>query len=284
MLKCNKLRRVAGVLLAVLVFSGCQIQLDWEQQTTSTGITLDDLPEYSGEAYVPVNGNVPYFADDDYTTEPFELYADLDALGRCGVAYANICTDLMPTEQRGDISKVKPTGWHSGTDINYNRCHLIAFQLAGENANKQNLITGTRQFNLEMLTFENMVADYVKETENHVLYRVTPIYDGDDLVAKGVLMEGYSVEDAGEGILYCVFVYNVQDGATIDYATGEGWLDGKTPAGEQQTYVLNTGSKRFHLPECKSIAKMKAENKSEYTGTRAELIEQGYEACKDCKP
>ena len=192
---------------------------------------LNDIPEFSGEPYVIINNNVPYFEEKDYTTTSFELYSDLDSLGRCGVAYACIGIDIMPTEERESIGQVKPSGWHtvkydcvSGKYL-YNRAHLIGFQLAGENANEKNLITGTRYFNVEgMLPFENMVADYVKETGNHVLYRVTPIYDGNNLVASGVLMEAYSVEDNGADICFNVYVYNSQPGITIDYATGESWL------------------------------------------------------------
>ena len=190
--------------------------------------TLEEIPEFTDAAYVAVNGNVPFFLPEEYTTESYEYYSDLDGLGRCGVTMACIGVDIMPTEDRGDIGSVKPTGWHSvkydiveGKYL-YNRCHLIGFQLAGENANKKNLITGTRYLNIEgMLPFENLVADYVQETENHVLYRVTPLFDGDNLVAHGVLMEGYSVEDEGEGVCFCVYAYNAQPGITIDYATGE---------------------------------------------------------------
>ena len=200
-----------------------------EQTAKITEITLADIPEYSGEAYAVLNDNVPLFtASELAVTESFEEYSELDALGRCGVAYANVGTDIMPTESRGSIGQVKPTGWHTAKydSVNgeylYNRCHLIAFELAGENANEKNLITGTRYMNVTgMLPFENMVHDYVKETGNHVLYRVTPMFEGDDLVARGVLMEGYSVEDSGEGICFCIFAYNVQPGIIIDYATGE---------------------------------------------------------------
>lgn len=190
--------------------------------------SVEEIPEFSGEAYVAVNGNVPFFVEEEYTTESYEYYSELDELGRCGVTMACIGTDIMPTEDRGEIGSVKPTGWQSvkydivdGKYL-YNRCHLIGFQLAGENANKKNLITGTRYLNIEgMLPFENMVADYVKETENHVLYRVTPLFDGDNLVANGVLMEGWSVEDEGEGVCFCVYAYNAQPGIIIDYQTGE---------------------------------------------------------------
>lgn len=197
---------------------------------TVSAFSLEDYPAYEGQAYAEVNGNVPYFSDADLTTEAFENYSQLDELGRCGVAYANICTQLMPTEKRGSIGGVRPSGWHTvrydelipdGKYL-YNRCHLIGYQLAGENANRQNLITGTRYLNVTgMLPFENDTAEYVEETGNHVLYRVTPVFEGDDLVAKGVLMEAKSVEDRGEGLQFCVFCYNVQPGVVIDYATGE---------------------------------------------------------------
>ena len=189
------------------------------------------IPAFSGDAYVAINGNVPFFVEEEYTTESYEYYSELDELGRCGVTMACIGVDIMPTEDRGEIGSVKPSGWQSvkydiveGKYL-YNRCHLIGFQLAGENANKKNLITGTRYLNIEgMLPFENLVADYVKETENHVLYRVTPIFEGDNLVASGVVMEGWSVEDEGEGVCFCVFAYNAQPGIEIDYATGDSRL------------------------------------------------------------
>ena len=193
-------------------------------------VTLADIPEYSGEPYVVLGGNWPDFDVEDLTTEPFEYYSELDSLGRCGVAYANVCLEIMPTEPRGEIGQVKPSGWQTvkydcvdGKYL-YNRCHLIGYQLAGENANRRNLITGTRYMNVTgMLPFENMVDNYVEETGNHVLYRVTPIFEGTELVARGVLMEAFSVEDGGEGICFNVFVYNVQPGITIDYATGDSW-------------------------------------------------------------
>ena len=189
--------------------------------------TVEEIPEFSEDAYVAVNDNIPFFMPEEITDESYEYYSDLDDLGRCGVTMACIGVDIMPTEDRGEIGSVKPTGWQSvkydiveGRYL-YNRCHLIGFQLAGENANKRNLITGTRYLNIEgMLPFENLVADYVKETENHVMYRVTPLFDGEDLVAHGVLMEGWSVEDNGEGVCFCVYAYNAQPGIVIDYATG----------------------------------------------------------------
>ena len=193
--------------------------------------SVEEIPEFSAEAYVAINGNVPFFEPEEITAESYEYYSELDELGRCGVTEACIGIDIMPTEDRGDIGSVKPSGWQSvkydivdGKYL-YNRCHLIGFQLAGENANKKNLITGTRYLNIEgMLPFENLVADYVQETENHVMYRVTPIFEGDELVARGVVMEGYSVEDEGEGVCFCVYAYNAQPGIVIDYATGESAL------------------------------------------------------------
>lgn len=286
--------------------------------TTASSFSLSDVPAYSGKAYTSVNGNVPYFTAAELTTTSFETYSDLDTLGRCGVTYACIGQDLMPTEERGSIGMVKPTGWHTVrydglVDGNYlyNRCHLIGYQLTGENANTKNLITGTRYLNIEgMLPFENMVADYIQETSNHVLYRVTPIFEGNSLVANGVLMEGYSVEDKGAGVSYCVFAYNVQPGIEIDYATGESKLaDGAqqeeqktatvtpTPSPEpekqepvtgseasQADYILNTNTKKFHYPTCSSVNDMKEKNKQEFFGTRDEAISNGYSPCGRCKP
>lgn len=286
--------------------------------TTASSFSLSDVPAYSGKAYTSVNGNVPYFSAAELTTQSFETYSDLDSLGRCGVTYACIGKDLMPTEERGSIGMVKPTGWHTvryddlvdGKYL-YNRCHLIGYQLTGENANTKNLITGTRYLNIEgMLPFENMVADYIQETNNHVLYRVTPIFEGNNLLANGVLMEGYSVEDKGAGVSYCVFAYNVQPGIEIDYATGESKLaDGAqqeeqktatvtpTPSPEpekrepvtgseasQADYILNTNTKKFHYPTCSSVNDMKEKNKQEFFGTRDETIALGYSPCGRCKP
>ncbi len=197
-----------------------------EQNNTNIGIA--EIPEYTDKIYIEINNNVPYFEESDYTTESFERYSDLDALGRCGVAFANVSKEIMPPDgdERGSISSVKPTGWEQAKyngEYLYNRCHLIGYQLSDEDANELNLITGTRFFNVEgMLPFENKVADYIKEnSNNHVLYRVTPVFDGDNLLATGVEMEAYSVEDQGQGVCFNVFVYNVQPGITIDYATGE---------------------------------------------------------------
>ncbi len=260
--------------------------------TQADGFSLADVPAYSGSPYVAVNGNVPYFTEADLTTDSYESYSDLDDLGRCGVAEASVGQDLMPTEERGDIHEIHPTGWHStkydfidGENL-YNRCHLIAHKLTGEDANEKNLITGTRYLNNEGMTdFEDMVYDYVKETGNHVLYRVTPIFTGDNLLADGVLMEAESVEDEGDSVLYCVYVYNVQPGVIIDYATGDNHLDEETYADdEENTYILNTGSMKFHLPSCDGVNDIREANRKEYTGSRQLLIDQGYSPCGTCNP
>ena len=204
------------------------IQASTTIEQNNTNISIADIPEYTDKIYIEINNNVPYFKESDYTTESFERYSDLDALGRCGVAFANVSKETMPPDgdERGSISSVKPTGWEQAKydgEYLYNRCHLIGYQLSDEDANELNLITGTRFFNVEgMLPFENKVADYIKEnSNNHVLYRVTPVFDGDNLLATGVEMEAYSVEDQGQGVCFNVFVYNVQPGVMIDYATGQ---------------------------------------------------------------
>jgi len=193
----------------------------------TTSFDLDTIPEFTNEASVVLNDNKPEFEEIDYTTETFEKYSELDYLGRCGVAYACIGIETMPTEEREALN-TKPTGWEQqeyNGEYLYNRCHLIGFQLTAENDNEKNLITGTRYMNVEgMLEFENIVADYVEQTENHVLYRVTPIFEGDNLLASGVQMEAYSVEDNGEGVCFNVYVYNVQPGVEIDYSTGSSKL------------------------------------------------------------
>ena len=266
-----------------------------ENISQNVNFDINSVPKYSGSAYVAVNGNVPFFTKDEIKSESFEYYSELDSLGRCGVTVASIGVDIMPTEPRGEIGMIKPTGWVSarydfvdGKSL-YNRCHLIGFQLSGENANRQNLITGTRYLNIKgMLPFENMVADYVKETENHVMYRVTPIFIGENLVASGVLMEGFSVEDDGEEICFCVYAYNVQPGVVIDYATGENWEEPENDVSDSGTnnieYVLNTNSKKFHLPSCGSVEDISDKNRETTSKSRDDLIDEGYSPCGKCNP
>lgn len=212
-----------------LCLAGCEpIDIPGLTELRQPPVALEELPEYGGKPYVEINGNKPEFEDGEMTEKSFERYSELDFLGRCGAAYANVGKDLMPKEKRGSIGRIKPSGWHTVKYDNvdgkylYNRCHLIGYQLTAENANEKNLITGTRYLNVEgMLPFENKVADYIEETGHHVLYRVTPVFEGNNLLADGVQMEAYSVEDKGKGVCFNVFVYNVQPGIRIDYATGD---------------------------------------------------------------
>ena len=288
------MKRWRRALLALLMLlccatstTGC-VAIEIQGEETAS---VSAVPPFSGEPYVVLADNVPGFTKEELTSKSYETYSPLDRLGRCGVAQACVGTDLMPTEERGSIGSVKPTGWQTvkydcvdGKYL-YNRCHLIGYQLSGENANKENLITGTRYMNVDgMLPFENMVADYVKETGNHVLYRVTPIYDGDNLVAGGVQMEALSVEDGGEGICFNVYVYNCQPGVSIDYATGESQLDENAISDVEASYILNRNSKKFHLPSCSGASSISETNRQEYTGSRDELLVRGYEPCGSCKP
>ena len=288
------MKRWKRALLALLLLlccatstTGC-VAIEIQGEETAS---VSAVPPFSGEPYVVLADNVPGFTKEELTSKSYETYSPLDRLGRCGVAQACVGTDLMPTEERGSIGSVKPTGWQTvkydcvdGKYL-YNRCHLIGYQLSGENANKENLSTGTRYMNVDgMLPFENMVADYVKETGNHVLYRVTPIYDGDNLVAGGVQMEALSVEDGGEGICFNVYVYNCQPGVSIDYATGESQLDENAISDVEASYILNRNSKKFHLPSCSGASSISEANRQEYTGSRDELLVRGYEPCGSCKP
>ena len=325
-------KRLLALLLSLIVVIGCLAgcdlfesyqdpsDIDPPKQSTSNNkgdsdksdtdslpvygyASVEGIPDYSGKPYVSLNGGMPEFTEEEKVTEFYEFYSPLDALGRCGYTIACVGKEGMPTEDRESISSVKPSGWVNNkysTDLVdggyvYNRCHLIGFQLTGENANKENLITGTRYLNIEgMLPFENMVADYVKETGNHVMYRVTPVFVGNNLVASGVRIEGWSVEDNGEGICFNVFAYNVQPGVVINYATGENRPaeDGAFPeqteenvsGGEENTYILNINTKKIHKPDCSSAQSTKEENKREYTGNIEALIEQGYSRCGICKP
>ena len=311
-----KFRRSAvilALLLSLCLSLGACIEGDVSKDTATAqttqqqnailapdGFDLASIPGFTDHPYVVLNQNMPYFEENEIINAAYESYGDLDSLGRCTQAMACLGTELIPTEERGSISSVKPTGWHSvtydcvsGGDL-YNRCHLIAFQLTGENANRENLVTGTTYLNhMGMLPFENMIADYIKETGNHVMYRVTPIFEGNNLVCTGVLMEAYSVEDAGEGICFNVFCYNNQPGVEIDYATGASWLSGETPATEETTeadpnapegttYVVNTSSKKYHLL---SHYNGELTSNMEYTTlSKAELEAEGYTACGICDP
>ncbi len=289
-------------------------------QELQSGELLENLTKSdSGKPYKVLNENKPDFSEKQKKLKKaFEKYSSLDSLGRCGVAFANICTKIMPKEKRGKIGSVKPSGWQTvkykivdGRYL-YNRCHLIGYQLAGENANEKNLITGTRYMNTEgMLPFENQVAEYVKTTDHHVLYRVTPVFEGKNLLASGVQMEAYSVEDQGKGVCFNVFVYNIQPGVEINYANGKSRLidakaasgkktgskkkksgkntssakQGKESASEKkQTYILNKNTKKFHLPDCSSVKETEEKYKKQYKGYRSKLISRGYIPCKKCNP
>ena len=283
------------------------VEKNIEYQSESDDIHLNEISEFDNEPYVTINHNEPSFSKNEITKESFESYSKLDALGRCGVAQACVGKDIMPTAKRGNIGMIKPTGWRTvkyefvdGKYL-YNRCHLIGYQLTGENANERNLITGTRYMNVDgMLPFEDMVADYVKENDNHVLYRVTPVYEGKNLVASGVQMEGYSVEDQGRGISFNVYCYNAQPGVEIDYRTGDSSVDGEvveeitkknnvaqkgdSSSSASTQYVLNMNTHKFHKPNCGSVKTMSEANKGTYTGSREDLVKQGYEPCGNCKP
>ena len=282
----RKMGLLAVCLLLLISLSGCMLE-----QPQQLSQSLENIPEFSGEPYVVLNDNLPEFTEKDLTTESYEFYSEMDYLNRCGYTMACIGRDIMPTEERGNIGQVKPTGWQTikyefvdGKYL-YNRCHLIGFQLTGENANEGNLITGTRYMNVEgMLPFENMVADYVKETGNHVMYRVTPVFRGEELVARGVQMEAWSVEDAGEGICFNVYVYNNQPGVIINYADGTSTLDESTLKGEQHTYVLNTGSRKFHSEDCSQAATISESNRQVTTTTREMLVNQGFTPAGCCNP
>lgn len=249
----------------------------------------EDIPEYSGEPYVIINDNIPEFSEEELTETSFEEYSELDELGRCGAAKASVGQDIMPTEKRGNIGQVKPSGWQSVKYDNvdgkslYNRCHLLGYQLTAENANEKNLITGTRYMNVEgMLPFENMVADYVKETDNHVAYRVTPVFEGDNLVAEGVQMEAYSVEDGGEAVCFHVFVYNVQPGIEIDYATGSSRYvgDETVPEEEQMEIRGNSRSKIYHCPGQAAYEEMKDSKHLVIFHSEKEAEDAGYRKAK----
>ena len=307
------------IILIIALFLGGAYLYD-NYFNAPSPISLSEIPEFSGEPCIEINGGVPFFEKDEITDESYESYSELDALGRCGVAMACIGIDIMPTEdeERGDINSVKPAGWVQaqydcvpGNHYLYHRCHLIGYRLTAENANEKNLITGTEYMNTDpdgMYGYEDMIDDYITANpENHVMYRVTPIYkEKYDLLPWGLLLEGYSVEDNGEGIQFNVFCYNVQPGVVINYFDGTSYLAGETPPlvdggddkGEDEadgnspttpedseiTYILNISTKRIHLSTCQHAENMKEENKEETTKSLEELIEDGYTACGTCKP
>ena len=324
------------LLSLLLIFTACELPFDFSGLGGggNDGTTVEGT--YDGPAFVTLNENTPTFTAGELTVVAYETYGNLDSLGRCTTVIACCGQELMPAkgEERGSISSVKPSGWVQASydfvdgGYLYNRCHLIGWQLTAENANKKNLITGTKYLNIEgMLPFENMIADYIRETDNHVMYRVTPIYNGNNLLPSGVQMEAYSVEDEGDGICFNIFCYNIQPGVTIDYATGKSHAsngDMKLPAipdalkpdsvpdfstdvgggsadsgntetgggstvggaggeaGQTATYILNTNTKRIHLPSCSSAADMAEHNKKEHTGDITELLAQGYRTCSVC--
>ena len=338
-------RRVTAALLALLLvlcfaFTGCELENNFDEDfenliedstekttkpTTESEEATDDgtdsgdveegeedpickllgIPAFSNKPFVALNGNKPTFTDAEITTKAYEFFSELDNLGRCGYVMSCVGQELMPTEDRGEIGHIRPTGWVqnkydsslvSGGNL-YNRCHLIGFQLTGENDNNRNLITGTRYMNWDgMVEFENMIADYVKETGNHVMYRVTPMFYENELVARGVKMEAYSVEDRGEGICFNVYAYNVQPGITIDYKTGNNWLSGEEGTGsgsagdiwsddlDDVKYIVNASSKTVHIPTCSGVSSMSDKNKRGYDGELADLQAKGYSACGKCLP
>ncbi len=289
MLKFKNLTAIFAVICALVLLFGCAAPKN-DATAGSVSSVIQEIKPYD-----EINGNVPEFDANEITTASFEQYTELDPLGRCGVALACVGKDIMPTEDRGSIGQVKPSGWHLAKyDIVdgkylYNRCHLIGYQLTGENANVRNLITGTRYLNVTgMLPFENEVAEYVKNTGNHVMYRVTPVFEDDNLVATGVQMEALSVEDSGKGVSFNVYCYNIQPGVVIDYATGESYLSGNGPsesdASAPITFVVNKGTKKFHMPDCDSVTEMKPQNRKNYTGDRQSLIDSGYTPCTRCNP
>ncbi len=308
----------AAVGLVALLLAALWGVRTWKRPDSPGAFDPAAIPEYQGEPYVEINGGEPFFTDEDMSAQSFERYAPLDALGRCGPAYACVGPELMPTEPREPIGMIRPSGWHTvryddlvdGKYL-YNRCHLLGYQLTGENGNPENLITGTRYLNIQgMRPWENRVAGYIRRTGDHVLYRVTPVFSGDDLLCAGVLMEARSVEDGGAGVCFCVYAYNVQPHIDIDYATGDSARAQDAPAASATPepsptptatpspspspspdiqplvadYVANTSSMRFHRPSCPGVATMKEKNKLCYVGDREGLIDQGYKPCGQCHP
>ena len=289
-----KLKRILLTVLAALLLTGCtEPEIIPPSADHVPYIDLDNIPVWDGEPWLIVDDNTPGFTQDDLTTAAFEQYSALDSLGRCGTAYACVSQALLADEDRGSLASITPTGWVNreydfidGKYL-YNRCHLLGFQLTGNSANKRNLITGTRYLNMQgMLPFENQVADHVQDQDHHVLYRVTPRFREEDLVARGVQMEAWCVECGGtdEPFMFHVFCYNVQPGVMIDYATGESTFSEIGLDSEKMDYVLNVSSKKFHLPTCANAANISDKNRETIYCTREELIYRGYDPCGVCKP
>ncbi|WP_029319816.1 DNA/RNA non-specific endonuclease [Butyrivibrio sp. AE3004] len=301
-------------VIAALVISVCSVSVLGVGETTKTAAesaVVAEIPAYSGRDNFVLNDNVPVFTSLEITGKSYEKYGELDDLGRCTPAMASIGKDLMPAEERGSIAEVKPSGWNQNkypglvnTDppFLYNRCHMIGYQLTGENANERNLITGTRYMNEAMIPYENEVADYIRNTGNHVMYRVTPVFDGDNLLCDGLQVEAMSVEDKGKGVSFNVFFYNVQPGVFIDYKDGSNKPDKnyrpennesennesdngtRSSVETTQTYIGNKNSHVFHRPDCDSVSDMKEKNKVMLEGTPEEIENQGFRPCQRCHP
>ena len=294
-------RILLTVLLAALLAEGCDAEqiipgvksLSARPSVPEETADPASFPAYAGEASVIVHGNVPYFTDAERAEDPPEPFSELDHLGRAGAAMERLGPETLPSVPRGSIGMIRPSGWHlvkydvvEGQYL-YNRCHLIAYELSGVNAEERNLITGTRYLNTQgMLPYENETADYIRSSKNHVLYRVTPVFEGDNLLASGVLMEAESVEDAGAGFSFCVYCYNVQPGVIIDYSDGSSHPEEEPEESKDpvMNYVLNTNTHRFHYPWCRSVSEMNAENAQDFTGLRSTLIAEGYVPCGRCNP
>ena len=290
----RKLRILLLLFLSFFWITGCSQTESSVKVANNETIQISNIPEYTNQPYIEINNNIPDFSESEKTAESFEFYSELDKFGRCGYAMANISKDLMPTTKRESIGMIKPTGWKTvryddlvdGKYL-YNRCHLIGYQLAGENANEKNLITGTRYMNVEgMLPFENKVADYVNETNNHVLYRVTPVFEGENLVASGVQMEAYSIEDKGQGVSFNVFVYNVQPGVTIDYATGDSHRSEEislSKADDEEIEIRgNKSSKIYHCPGQAAYDDMKDSKNLVIFHSEKEAQNAGYRKAYQC--
>ncbi len=305
----KKIIKILILVFAAVLLAACTVKENTEENQKeetetiieNTAVPLYDpavfdydlIPLFHGEPYVEVNDNHPYSVKDD--TFEYIRVSSLDELGRCGDAEAIIGPDTLPADERGSIGTVKPSGWHTvryddlieGKYL-YNRCHLIAYEISGINADEENLVTGTRYMNVTgMLPFENQIVSYVRRTGNHVYYHATPIFIDDELVCRGILLEASSIED--DDFEFCVFCYNVQPGIAIDYQTGDSEIEEeqtilRSIPSLEQDYVLNTNTKKFHYPECDSVKAMKEKNKQYTEATREELIERGYDPCAVCNP